>query len=166
MASPLSENTFREVIRCAPLVSIDLVVRRPDGRYLVGWRRNRPAAAHWFVPGGRIFKNERILDAFARLTAKELGEALPWEGARLLGAYDHIYDDTVFGDGDGGTHYVVLAHWVPVPEGFEPRVDPQHDRFTWLLPSELMTEPTVHANTRAYFPAAEELFTSLASLGS
>jgi len=155
--SHLPDEVFRTVIASTPLVSIDLLVRRADGRYLVGWRKNRPAARHWFVPGGRIRKMETIAAAFARLTEGELGAALPFATARLVGAYDHLYDDTVFGAEGSGTHYVVLAYRIDVPEEFEPRVDAQHERFQWMTPDEILADPDTHANTRAYFPAAERV---------
>jgi colanic acid biosynthesis protein WcaH len=152
--SHLPDAVFRTVIAATPLVSIDLLVRRADGCFLVGWRQNRPAARHWFVPGGRVRKGETLATAFARLTAGELGTAFTLAEATLVGAYDHLYPDTVFGPGDGGTHYVVLAHRLEVPADFAPVADAQHERFRWMHPGELRADPAVHPNTRAYFIAS------------
>src|SRR3954466_13792753 len=58
MTEHLSDAQFADVVRLAPLVSIDLVIRDPDGDVLVGLRTNAPAKGFWFVPGGRIRKNE------------------------------------------------------------------------------------------------------------
>ena len=69
----LSRDAFQNVIRSTPLVSIDLVVRDPQGYVLLGKRVNRPAQGYWFVPGGRIEKNESVQDAFMRLLRGELG---------------------------------------------------------------------------------------------
>ena len=55
-----------EVIKHTPLVSIDLIVRNGKDQILVGLRTNEPAKGFWFVPGGRILKNERITEAFKR----------------------------------------------------------------------------------------------------
>ncbi|MFP4281921.1 MAG: GDP-mannose mannosyl hydrolase [Verrucomicrobiota bacterium] len=153
----LPEPVFRAVLEATPLVSIDLCLRRPDGRYLLGWRNNRPAARHWFVPGGRIRKNETIAAAFARLTEGELGCRFSLDQARLLGAFDHLYEDTVFGDTPYGTHYVVLAHRLDLPGDFEPRADDQHSDLAWRTPQEILVDPEVHANTKAYFPQVEQL---------
>jgi colanic acid biosynthesis protein WcaH len=51
---PVDDDTFATVIRCAPLVSIDLVLRDPAGRVLVGCRNNEPARGMLFVPGSVI----------------------------------------------------------------------------------------------------------------
>ena len=89
--SMLPHDVFASVVRHAPLVSIDLVVRNPRGEILVGLRRNRPAQGYWFVPGGRIGKGERIAEAFARITRAELGIEHRIEDATFLGVFDHIY---------------------------------------------------------------------------
>ncbi|MFZ9336231.1 MAG: biopolymer transporter ExbD [Burkholderiaceae bacterium] len=57
---PLPENLFRSVVAHAPLVAIDLVVQDRQRRVLLGWRRNPPARGYWFVPGGRVRKDETL----------------------------------------------------------------------------------------------------------
>jgi colanic acid biosynthesis protein WcaH len=39
----------------------------------MGWRENEPAKRTWFVPGGRIRKDEKIADAFERIIRTETG---------------------------------------------------------------------------------------------
>jgi colanic acid biosynthesis protein WcaH len=60
------------VVRYAPVVSVDLVVRTGGGVVLAR-RTNEPARGEWFVPGGRVLKNERLADAVDRLARGELG---------------------------------------------------------------------------------------------
>jgi hypothetical protein len=52
--SSVSDDEFAQVVRLAPLVSIDLVTRNANGHVLVGLRNNEPAKGVYFVPGGRI----------------------------------------------------------------------------------------------------------------
>lgn len=63
----LSDETFKSVIQHTPLISIDLIVRNEQGEVLLGKRVNAPAKGYWFVPGGRVRKNETLDDAFVRL---------------------------------------------------------------------------------------------------
>jgi colanic acid biosynthesis protein WcaH len=114
----LAEDDFRAVVRLAPLVSIDLVIRNGSGNVLLGLRTNEPARGFYFVPGGRILKNERVRDAFARILNSETGCSGSIDDARLLGVYDHIYDSNRFGDPGFGTHYVVLAYTLCWPTNF------------------------------------------------
>src|SRR5262249_31985160 len=87
----ISPSEFANIVRLTPLVAIDLVVRSPDGRVLLGRRTNEPAKNLLFVPGSRISKNETRAAAFRRITREELGVELELEMARFLGVYDHIY---------------------------------------------------------------------------
>ena len=54
----LDKDTFSTVIQNTPLISIDLIVENKKGQILLGKRVNEPALGYWFVPGGRIFKDE------------------------------------------------------------------------------------------------------------
>lgn len=151
----LSREDFLSVVRHTPLVSIDLVLTAPDGSVLVGRRCNRPAQGSWFVPGGRIRKGETLDDAFRRILLAELGEAMRVSMARAeaewLGVYEHFYADNFSGEAGVGTHYVVLAYRVPVPEAVQPPQEAQHSEYRWMKPAALLADDAVHANTRAYF---------------
>ena len=150
----LSESTFRTALEALPLVSIDLVIFNGQGNVLVGLRRNKPAQGSWFVPGGRVRKNETLDHAFARLTREELGTVLPRAQARLLGVYEHFYDDSVFGPvGEApSTHYVVLGYALTLPDGFGHQLpEQQHTAYRWQSPADVLAASDVHANTKAYF---------------
>src|SRR5215213_4859676 len=108
--TPVDNDTFVTVIRCAPLVSIDLVLRDPAGRVLVGRRKNEPARGTLFVPGGAIRKGERLDKVFQRILAAETGLSACRSDARFLGVYEHFYDTNRFGDLGYGTHYIALGY--------------------------------------------------------
>lgn len=149
----LDRETFQTVVASTPLVSIDLVVRNHEGRILLGQRLNRPAQGFWFVPGGRIYKNEQLDAAFKRITETELGQAFARSQARLLDIYEHFYTDSVFGNEASApdTHYVVVGYQLDIgpditlrpPEG-------QHDAYQWWHPQDMASAEDVHRNTRAY----------------
>jgi colanic acid biosynthesis protein WcaH len=126
----LSDTDFRTVVRLTPLVSLDLIIRDPKGRTLLGLRTNEPAKGFYFVPGGRVLKNEPLRDAFSRILKSETSYAETMDQARFVGAFDHIYHANKFGDPDFGTHYVAIAWWET---------------------SDLLSSATVHENTKGYF---------------
>lgn len=149
-AGMLGFDAFRQVVAWTPLVSIDLVVYNAHGQLLLGMRRNRPARGYWFVPGGRIFKNETLNSAFARIARDELGRTLLRRAdAGILGIYEHFYDDS-FAAADEDTHYVVLAYQITVAA---PQLEPpcvQHSAYRWFEPAELLAARDVHPHTKAY----------------
>ena len=147
----MQPEEFREVVRLTPLVSIDLILRDPDGKVLVGLRTNEPARGVWFVPGGRIEKDEKLADAFVRILEVETGLALPLDQSRLLGVFEHFYDTNRFHAPGLGTHYVVIGRELMLDHRPDIRTDDQHSSVRWMSPAEILAAPNVHANTKAYF---------------
>jgi colanic acid biosynthesis protein WcaH len=149
-----STHDFLQVVRLSPMVSIDIIVRNPRGEVLLGLRANEPAKGTWFVPGGRVLKNESLDAAFGRITRVELGVSLSRADARLLGPYEHLYGRN-FANAPGiGTHYVALAHEIEVAQGISAPADDQHGEFRWWRVEDLLNSPDVHPYTKAYFQLA------------
>ncbi|MGZ5817661.1 MAG: GDP-mannose mannosyl hydrolase [Burkholderiaceae bacterium] len=145
----LADDDFIQVIDATPLVAIDLIVQNEMGEILLGRRCNRPAQNYWFVPGGRIRKNERSQDALQRIGRSELQIDVPT--GRLLGVFDHFYEDNYFGLPDMSTHYVTLAYRVEMKKDSLFMHDEQHVEMKWWDPDSLMSSLDVHDNTKLYF---------------
>jgi colanic acid biosynthesis protein WcaH len=148
---PLTKDDFLQIVKNTPLVSIDLIIKDPDGHVLVGVRVNEPARGFYFVPGGRIQKNERIREAFARILTTETGCQASFDDAVLLGVYEHIYDTNFHREPGFGTHYVVLGYQLQLDRRPVLTPDAQHTTFAWMSEAEIVSSPRVHENTRAYF---------------
>jgi len=141
------DKEFLEVVRATPLVSIDLIVHDRDGRILVGMRRNEPAKGTWFVPGGRIRKDETLARALARISEWELGDPLTDNDVRFAGVYEHFYE-TNFAGADGiSTHYIVLAYVIKRTFDTDHLPADQHSEWAWLSDPAM---ENVHPNTLAY----------------
>ncbi|MDH5436505.1 MAG: GDP-mannose mannosyl hydrolase [Gammaproteobacteria bacterium] len=146
----LKKDIFATIVKHTPLISIDLIVRNSEDKILVGYRNNEPARHFWFVPGGRINKNEKLDDAFARITEVELGNVFLRSDANFKGVYQHMYDTNFSQQGDFGTHYVVLAHMLDIGD-YKPVSDDQHEAYRWMSPEELLADDKVHEYTKDYF---------------
>ena len=134
----LDPQDFERIIRCTPLVSIDIIVRSRDGRVLVGRRKNEPARNHFFVPGGRITKNESLQAAFKRITLAELGFLMEFKQARFIGVFEHIYKENVFEKQGFGTHYIVLAYELILSDAPASFPTQQHEDYVWKTERELL----------------------------
>lgn len=148
----LSAEDFATVVRATPLISIDLIVENERGEFLLGQRTNRPAQGYWFVPGGRVQKDEPLEQAFARLTRAELGVSLPMAAGEFYGVWQHFYDDN-FSGSDFSTHYIVLGFRLRVDAATLPLPTEQHHAYRWLTAEALLESDNVHDNSRAYFLA-------------
>jgi colanic acid biosynthesis protein WcaH len=144
----LTDEQLLQVISVAPLVSIDLVIRDSEGRILLGRRVNNPAKGTWFVPGGRIYKNEDLDEAFERICIAEVGQTASRSDAKFIGPFTHIYGDN-FTCTDGiGTHYVVLAYELHLTKQFILEKSAQHSEFKWFAPDDVDSD--IHKNSRNY----------------
>ncbi|EKR9385145.1 MULTISPECIES: GDP-mannose mannosyl hydrolase [Raoultella] len=146
----LDTALFKCIVRNAPLISIDLIIEDDNNSFLLGRRNNRPARGFWFVPGGRILKNESLDDAFLRITSSELGISFDRNSAHFMGVYEHFYDDN-FSEEMFSTHYVVLAFKLITLKQFIPSNHEQHNEYLWIKKDDILTSEFVHHNTKAYF---------------
>lgn len=150
----LSNETFKGIIQHTPLISIDLIVRNAAGEVLLGKRVNAPARGYWFVPGGRVCKDETLDGAFVRLVREELGieSGINRADAKFLGVFEHFYENNVF-DGEISTHYIVLGYEILtnyiILEAL-PKIE--HQSYSWFENKDLNdTEECVHDYSKDYF---------------
>ncbi len=151
MTDKLPPEEFAQIVKNAPLVSIDLIAVDGGNNVLLGRRSNEPAKGFWFVPGGSIRKNERITAAFRRLTRDELGVELSIASADFMGIFEHFYPTNFTGKDDFDTHYICLAYIINVSDRFDSLPEDQHSEYSWMNVDQLMNDPEVHENTKAYF---------------
>ena len=146
-------DKFKAIIESTPLISIDLIVRNNEAKILLGKRLNRPAQGYWFVPGGRILKDEPFTTAFNRLVKEELG--LDDIESKFKGVYQHFYDDN-FSEDKFTTHYVVLAHEVNFNEALSTLPLEQHSTYKWFSEDELLNNQQTHIHTKWYFQDSKQ----------
>lgn len=144
----LSQEIFASVVKNTPLISIDLIVKNSMGQILLGKRVNEPACGFWFVPGGRIFKDETLDNAFARTVKEELNRVFYRKDALFQGVYEHFYENNFFNNGFT-THYIVLAHRIELND--TPLLNNQHSDYRWFEIEDLLVREDVHTYTKDYF---------------
>jgi colanic acid biosynthesis protein WcaH len=146
MTGPIPEETWHDVVEHVPIVSVDLIVRHAGG-VVLGKRTNRPGRGEWFVPGGRVRKDERLDAAVHRVAEAELGVDVRIE--ERLGVYEHLWDESEFDD-VATKHY--LANGVVVrPRGERFAPDDQHSDLRVFEPP----FPDLHPYVEAYLRDAD-----------
>ena len=130
----LTEKDYSQVIRFVPVTTIDLCVINKK-KILLGRRNNPPAKDYFFVPGGRIYKNETLDKAFDRIIKDELGSKTnKFVNKKFLGTYQHFYKDNFLGTEEFDSHYIVLAFIVLFEEFIfedDEKIN-QHSEFVWF----------------------------------
>lgn len=156
-------NDFKQLVTTAPLFAIDLVVINENNQLLVGERKNAPAKGFWFVPGGRVFKNESLDAAIERISQSELGLTLKRHQLSFIGLYDHFYDDSFF-DENTATHYINATHWIRINVDQLNLPDEQHSQYRWVNLNQLMEDKTVHDYSKVYFDELTEQLNKVSPL--
>lgn len=146
----LDIGLFKTVVNNAPLVSIDLIVYNRKNEVLLGKRINPPARDYYFVPGGRIFKDEKIIDAFRRVAVSELGIELDISSACFCGVFEHFYTDAFF-CADISTHYIVLAYEIHIDLDLRTLPSGQHNEYVFMDIAQVKKDSNVHSYTQHYF---------------
>ena len=147
----LSNKQFQDIIKLTPLIAIDLIIIHKN-KILLGKRKNQPAKGFFFIPGGRILKEETLEFACLRLTKNELGIEIPLNKFIFHTNTQHIYKNNFFNN-DYSTHYVCLCYKYELNEKEYKsiNIDQQHDDILWLTQDEILKHDLTHINTKNYF---------------
>lgn len=146
----LKREKFDKLVEWGPLVSIDLIIKNTNGEVLLGKRINPPAKNYWFVPGGRIRKLETIGECFARITRCEIGVEISIDKSKLIGAFDHIYEDSIVSE-IIPTHYISLGFEVTIEDEVIADISEQHSDLLWACEKEIFANPEIHDNVKRFF---------------
>lgn len=132
------------------------VLIRPDGQFLLTSRpEGKPYAGYWEFPGGKIEKDESVLQALERELQEELGirieQTSPW--ITQIYAYQHA---TV------RLHFYRVYTWHGNPTGCE------NQQLSWQAPDNITVSPLLPANQsiiRSLFLPAVYAITQASELG-
>ncbi|KAH7313579.1 NUDIX hydrolase domain-like protein [Stachybotrys elegans] len=114
-----------------PRVGVGAIVRRPDGKVLIGKRKNAPGIGVYQMPGGHLEFGEDILRCAERETEEETG--LKVRGVKILTVTNSVFDKY-------GTHYVTLiVHCEMVDPDAQPQtMEPEKcEPWAWMTWDEL-----------------------------
>lgn len=89
----IEEDLYKDIIHALPILCVDLLIKNSEGKYLLHLRDNEPLKNEWWVPGGRVHKEEKIHSA-SRKCKEELGLVITsW---KIVGIYEDTYERNSF----------------------------------------------------------------------
>lgn len=132
----IPEKRYKMILENMPIVCIDSVIVNIKGEYLLVKRNNHPLKGEYWLPGGRLMKNETLRKAVKRKMHQELG--IDVEIERLLGFFETVFKKTSM-DVAGGFHAVSFVFLLkPLQEKIV--LDHQSSSWKWFkeLPVKLI----------------------------
>ncbi|MBS3903034.1 MAG: NUDIX domain-containing protein [Anaplasmataceae bacterium] len=134
----LKKKDYHHLMRVAPVVCVDMVVT--DGRkFLLVKRKNEPKKGQWFLPGGRLVKNESFVEAVKRKLFEETG--LRAKKPELIGLAEHFRVDGYLED--DFAHVITLVFKTTVSINQKIKLDSQSSDARWFdkIPKNLYSYP-------------------------
>lgn len=123
----LSPSEHRMILENTPICCVDLVIRK-GGKVLLVKRKMAPSKNEWWVPGGRVLKNERLIDTARRKAREEVGLKIKIE--RMLDVIEMFFKDGRYPNLKGGTHGVSIV-FLASANSKKIRLDKDHLAYKW-----------------------------------
>jgi colanic acid biosynthesis protein WcaH len=92
----IDHELYKAIVDCSVVATVDIIFIDSAKRVLLWLRNNAPLKWAYYLPWGRINKNESIVDAAKRKAQQELGLVLDISKLRFVWVYDDIFLDSAF----------------------------------------------------------------------
>ena len=104
----LPAEFYKFAVEHLPIVCVDVVLQRPaDGKLLLFFRKDKPAAKIWWWPGGRMFRGETFADTALRKIREETGAGAGASASAIgiVNVWNTIFPDSSWDSGRKPEHY-------------------------------------------------------------
>ncbi len=114
-----------------PLCTVDVLIFDEKRRVLLFRRTNEPYKGDYFTPGGRLFKNETLVDCALRQLKNEVGITVDKDSLDFVGVVNEVNPDSIFPDVN--YHSVNIVFSLLIESSIVSiKLDSQHSDFKWF----------------------------------
>jgi colanic acid biosynthesis protein WcaH len=128
MTAPfIPDDLYQQILESVPIACVDVAIVS-GGKVLLVRRRDNPAKGQWWIPGGRVYKGEKLVEAARRKAQEEVGIACH------VGPIIHT-DETIFPDGPYGVaiHSINTCFFLyPESNAASIQLDTHHEDAKWV----------------------------------
>jgi len=129
----IPKEEYIKIVDKMPILCMDCIVVYA-GKYLLVKRKNRPLKGVYWLPGGRVFKNETLEEAAVRKMKEEIGVHV--KIIKLAGFHEFLYEENELGL--DSIHTLSAVFYVS-PLSLDIKLDDQSEDYIWSdkLPEQL-----------------------------
>ncbi len=139
----IPEEKYKEILELLPVCCADVIIKKGK-KILLVMRKNEPLKEKFWLPGGRIYKNEKSEDAAVRKALEECGLNVKIE--KKIGSYDLMEEVGPFDDLKGGVHTVGIVFLASITKNNQPIVlDSQSLHYKWVDKSDKTLDPRLYS---------------------
>lgn len=144
---PLSE--YRRLLKETPICCVDILFfNQKKTKTLLFKRANKPLQGTYFSVGGRLRKNERLVDGALRQTYQETGLRLKRKNLFLGGVQEEMHKESIFPG--VAYHAVDVFYGYILKENEKIRLDGQHTESRWFSITDSSLHPLIQSKVRAF----------------
>lgn len=131
MKNQLSRETYRLLMDKGPICTVDVLFFNQKKTETLLFRRvNEPVKGVYFSIGGRLLKNEKLIDGAVRQALKETGIKIKKEVLVYGGVHEDIFKNSVFA---GVSYHAINIFYGYILNGKEKiQLDRLHDDYQWF----------------------------------
>lgn len=130
--TPIPTKKFKEILDLVPVCAVDLLFLNKDRKKTLLFRRkNEPLKGIYFVAGGRLLKNEKLIDGAVRQARRETGLKIDKKRLKFEGVEEEIHKNSTFKN----ISYHTVAPWYSYildEEDINLKLDNQHNDYKWF----------------------------------
>jgi colanic acid biosynthesis protein WcaH len=123
----IPEDEYLRILECLPIICVDLLIIN-EGKCLLLLRNREPAKDTYWFPGGRIYKNETIINAALRKAKEETNLYCSFE--RIISVEESIFERK--GDMIMDLHTVNVCCLIFVKDYTGIKIDQLHSNYKWI----------------------------------
>lgn len=147
---PLEE--YRRLMENFPVVTVDVLFFNTDKtKILLGKRTNQPYAGEFYSFGGRLYKNEDLLEAACRIAREELGIDVTPQELVFSGILNEINPSSIF---EGVNYHTLDVYFAYTLDTAIAHTDNQHSETQWFP----VDDVSLHSNVKARIEGALKAF--------
>jgi colanic acid biosynthesis protein WcaH len=125
----INDTDYKIILENIPICCVDIFIFHNDKILLI--KRNiEPEKNKWWVPGGRIYKNETIENAIIRKAYEETG--LNVKINKIMGVYETMFNTGIYEDLKTGTHTINICSLVEIVNNNLIRLDDTSSDYKWI----------------------------------
>jgi len=115
----IEDEIYKKILERMPIPTVDAIIVH-KGKFLLLKRNNPPVKGEWWLPGGRIRRNESLEDAVRREAFEETG--LTCKIIRQVGVINYIFPEC----------HAVSVYFLVEPDSTNVRLNSEHSDYKWV----------------------------------
>ena len=131
----ISDELYHDILHHMPIPTCDVLFLNPArNKTLLFKRRNKPVQGVYYTLGGRLAKNEKLLDCAARKLKGEVGMVASVSDLEMGGVNEEIFEDSAFPGINSHCVNTVFGYVLSdeAAAALREKMDGQHSEYKWF----------------------------------